>query len=127
MKKFLLLGMMMTWGAAAAAQDGGGNTDQCGPSTSPAIQQTNVATVERNSDSNSAVIQLDIVASRPDGGTLDYAFSSVDGTITSDGARATWTVDGAGPFTADVAVTAADSGCTTHSHFTYHMEQASTE
>jgi hypothetical protein len=124
MKKLLLLGPMLIWGAAAGAQTG--NTDQCPASLSPAIQQTDVSTVERNADNDSAVIQLDVVASLPDGGAPDYAFSSGDGTITSDGARATWTVTGNGPFTANVAISA-PNGCKTYSHFTYHMEQTASQ
>ena len=76
MKKLLLLGAMLTWGAAASAQTGGA-ADQCPSALAPAIQQTNVSTVERNADNDSAVIQLDIVASVPDGAP-SYAFSSSD-------------------------------------------------
>jgi hypothetical protein len=126
MKKLLLLGTMLVWGAAAGAQDGGGTTDQCPASVLPVIQQTDVSTVERNNDTNSAVIQLDIVASLPNGGTPNYVFTSPDGTITSDGPSATWTVSGSGPFTANVAVSSPD-GCTSHSLFTYHMEQTASE
>ena len=122
MKKLLLLGIMISWGAAAAAQDGTA-APECVPAALPVIAQTDVATVERNSDTSGAVIQLDVDASPANGGgTLTYVFSSPDGTITSDGSRATWTVSGAGPFSADVAVSAPD-GCTSHAHFTYHMEQ----
>ena len=64
MKKLLLLGTMLTWGAAAVAQE-----DQCLPTALPTIQRTDVSTVERNADSNSAVIQLDIAATLPGGGT----------------------------------------------------------
>jgi hypothetical protein len=122
MKKLLLLGTMLIWGGAAAAQDG----DQCLSSSLPAIQQTNVATVERNADSGSAVIQLDVAASLPGEGALTYAFSSADGTIAGDGSRATWTVAGAGPFSADVEVSSPD-GCKAHAHFTYHMEETASE
>jgi hypothetical protein len=118
MKKLLILGPMLMWGAAAAAQDG----DQCQPSSLPAIQQTDVATVERDGDSNSAVIQLDVDASGPSASALTYTFSSADGTLTSDGPRATWTVTGEGPFSADVQVST-PAGCTSTSHFAYHMEQ----
>ena len=121
MKKLLLLGMMMSWGAAAAAQDTSA-APECAPSALPVISQTDVATVERNGDTNSAVIQLDVAASSRSGGALTYVFSSADGTLTSDGPRATWTVSGAGPFSADVAVSSPD-GCTSHALFTYHMEQ----
>jgi hypothetical protein len=124
MKKLLLLGAMLTWGAAANAQTGGA-ADQCPSALAPAIQQTNVSTVERNADDNSAVIQLDIVASVPDGAP-SYAFSSSDGTITSNGSRATWTVTGQGPFTANVEVTA-PNGCKSYSDFTYHMEQTASQ
>lgn len=121
MRKLMLLGMMMTsWGAAAAAQDTGA-ADQCPVSALPVIAQTDVATVDRNSDASSATIQLNVAASSPSGAALTYAFSSADGTITSDGTQATWTVSGAGPFEADVAVSSPD-GCTSSSHFTYHME-----
>jgi len=121
MKKLLLLGIMMSWGAAAAAQDASA-APECVPAALPVISQTDVATVERNGDTSSAVIQLDVAATSHGGGALTYVFSSPDGTITSDGSRATWTVSGAGPFSADVAVSSPD-GCTSYSHFTYHMEQ----
>jgi len=117
MKKLLLLGTMLTWSAAAVAQD-----EQCQPSALPAIEQTDVSTIERNADSNSAVIQLDVAASLPGGGTPSYIFTAENGTITGDGGRATWTVAGAGPFTANVEVVS-PAGCRTYSHFTYHMEQ----
>jgi len=123
MKKLILLGTMLAWSAAASAQDG----DQCPASSLPNVSQTNVATVERNADTGSAVIQLDVAASDPNGGALAYVFSSADGVITGDGSRGTWTVSGAGPFTADVAVTSAASGCTAHARFTYHMEQSPSE
>lgn len=122
MKKLLLVGTMLIWGGAAAAQTG----DQCPVSISPAIQQTNVSTVERGADNNSAVIQLDVVATAPGAGAPSYSFSSNDGTISGDGSRAAWTVSGAGPFTADVEVTA-PNGCKSYSHFTYHMEQTSSQ
>jgi hypothetical protein len=122
MKKLLIFGPMLMWAGAAAAQDG----DQCQASSLPVIQQTDVATVERNADTNSAVIQLDVAASLGDGVALTYAFTSPDGTITNDGPRATWTVEGAGPFSADVQVSSPD-GCTTQAHFTYHMEQTASQ
>jgi hypothetical protein len=122
MKKLLLLGTMLTWGAAAVAQEGGGATEQCTPAALPVIQQTDVSTVERNADSNSAVIELDVSASLPGGGDPTYVFSAANGSITSDGPRATWTVAGAGPFTANVEVSSPE-GCKSYSLFTYHMEQ----
>ncbi len=122
MKKLLLVGPMLMWAAAAAAQDGGGTNDQCPVSALPAIAQTDVATVQRDTDSGNATIQLSVTASLPNGGAPTYVFSSSDGTITGDGATATWTVTGAGPFTADVAVTAPDTGCTSHAVYTYNME-----
>ena len=124
MKKLLLLGPMLMWGVAAGAQDG--NTDQCPASVSPAIQQTDVSTVARDSDSNSAVIQLDVAASLPGGGAPSYAFSTSDGTISGDGSSATWTVTGDGPFSANVVVTA-PNGCRAYSHFVYHMEQTASQ
>jgi hypothetical protein len=122
MKKLLLAGAMLISGGAAAAQSG----DQCSASISPAIQQTDVSTVERNADTNSAVIQLDVVASVHGDGAPNYSFSSNDGTISGDGSRASWTVSGAGPFTANVEVTG-PNGCKSYSHFTYHMEQTASE
>jgi hypothetical protein len=127
MKKLLLVGPMLMWAAAAAAQDGGGTTDQCPAEASPAIAQTDVATVQRDTDSGSAVIQLNVTASLPGGGAPNYVFSSSDGAIAGNGATATWTVTGAGPFTADVAVTAPDTGCTSHAVFTYHMEESASQ
>jgi len=125
MKKFLLLGAMLTWGVAANAQDG--TTDQCAPGLSPVIQQTDVSTVARDTDSNSAVIQLDVAASLSGGGGApSYSFSTSDGTITGDGSTATWTVTGDGPFSANVVVTA-PNGCKAYSHFVYHMEQTASQ
>jgi len=122
MKKLLLAGAMLISGGAAAAQTG----DQCPASISPTIEQTDVSTVERNADANSAVIPLDVVASVPGDGVPHYSFSSNDGTISGDGSRASWTVSGAGPFTANVEVTG-PNGCRSYSHFTYHMEQTASE
>jgi hypothetical protein len=121
MKKLLILGIMSTWGAAAAAQD-----DPCTPTALPVIQQTDVSTVERNADSSSAVIQLDVAATLPAGGSPNFVFSAENGAIVSDGPRATWTVAGAGPFTANVEVSSPE-GCSAYAHFTYHMEQTASE
>ena len=126
MKKLLLVGPMLMWAAAAAAQNGGTN-DQCPVSASPAIAQTDVATVQRDTDSGTATIQLNVSASLPNGGAPTYVFSSNDGTINGNGATATWTVTGAGPFTANVAVTAPDTGCTSHAVFIYHMEESASQ
>ena len=126
MKKLLLLGLMMSWGAAAAAQDDGTGSDQCSGAALPSIAQTDVATVERNTDSGSAVIQLDVVASSPGGGALSYNFASPDGSIVGDGAQATWTVSGAGPFTATVEVSSS-GGCKSYAQFTYNMEQTQSD
>jgi hypothetical protein len=125
MKKLLLMGTMLTWGAAAVAQDQGG-AEQCQPSALPVIEQTDVSTVERNADSNSAVIQLDVAASLPNGVAPTFTFSAGDGTIANEGGRATWNVAGAGPFTASVQVSSPD-GCKTYARFTYHMEQTASE
>jgi hypothetical protein len=116
---------MLSWGAAAAAQDSGGAADQCPSAALPVIERTDVATLERNSEesADSAVIQIDVAASLANGHALTYAFSTQSGTITSDGARATWTVAGAGPFTASVEVSAADYPCKSHAYFTYLMDR----
>ena len=127
MKKLLLIGTMLAWSGAATAQSQ--SPDQCPQSAQPVIQQTDVATAERNSDANSAVIQLDVAASLAPGdtgGDPTYSFSAQNGTITSDGSHATWTVAGAGPFTASVQVTA-PSGCRSYARFTYHMEQTASQ
>jgi hypothetical protein len=124
MKKLLLVGPMLMWAATAAAQ---GPTDQCSPEASPAIVQTDVATVQRDADTGTAVIQLSVNASVPGGGAPNYVFSSSDGTISGNGATATWTVTGAGPFTADVAVASPDTGCSSHAVFTYHMEESASQ
>ena len=128
MKKLMLLGMLMTtgWASAAAAQDSNSGADQCTASAAPVIAQTAVSTLQQNADTNSATLELDVAATSPSGSTLTYVFTSGDGTITGNGAQATWTVSGAGPFEADVAVSSPD-GCTSYAHFTYHMEQASTD
>lgn len=122
MKKLLLVGTMLISGGAAAAQTG----DQCPLSESPQIEQSNVSTVERSADNTSAVIQLDVAADVQGSGSPSYSFSSNDGTITANGSRASWTVSGAGPFTANVEVTG-PNGCKSYSHFTYHMEQTGSE
>jgi len=125
MKKLLLMGTMLTWGAAAVAQDQGG-AEQCLPSALPVIEQTDVSTVERNADGNSAVIQLDVAASLPNGGAPTFAFSAGNGTIANEGGHATWNVAGAGPFTANVQVSS-PNGCKSYALFTYHMEQTASE
>jgi len=122
MKKLLLLGTLLSWGTAAAAQD----SDQCTSGTSPVIERTDVATLERTGD-NEAVIQIDVAASLPDGRALTYVFAAPSGTITNDGPRATWTVEGAGPFEASVEVSAADYHCVSHAYFTYHMERPASD
>jgi hypothetical protein len=116
---------MLGWSAAAAAQDGTGSNDQCPAAALPAIGQTDVATLERNDD-GSAVIELEVAATSTDGSALTYTFSSPDGTIVGDGSHATWTVSGAGPFSADVRVSNA-AGCTSAARFTYHMEQTASQ
>ncbi|MBV9882590.1 MAG: hypothetical protein JO276_06235 [Sphingomonadaceae bacterium] len=123
MKKLLLLGPMLAWGAAAAAQENG---DQCQASAVPVVAETNVSTVSRDADTGNVVIQLDVDASIPNGGSPSYAFTADQGTITSEGARATWTVSGTGPFSANVAVSSPDTSCRAYAHFTYHMEQTAT-
>jgi len=125
MKKLLILGTMLGWAAAAGAQDSGA-ADQCPSAALPVIERTDVATLERDSEDN-AVIQIDVAASLPNGQALAYAFSAHGGTIVSDGPRATWTVAGAGPFTASVEVSAADYPCASHAHFTYVMDRPPTE
>jgi hypothetical protein len=126
MKKLLILGTMLAWGAAAGAQDQEALPDQCASAALPVIEQTNVATLERNGE-NSAVIQIDVAASLADGRALTYVYSAHSGTITGEGPRATWTVEGAGPFTASVEVSAGNDPCTSHAHFTYLMAQTSSE
>jgi hypothetical protein len=125
MRKLLLLGIMLSWGAAAAAQDGG-SSDQCPAASLPVVGQTDVATLQRTDDGSGATIQLNVTATSPDGSALTYSFTSGDGTIAGDGETATWTVSGAGPFSADVRVST-PSGCSSHAHFIYHMEQTGTD
>jgi hypothetical protein len=125
MKRLLLLGPMLAWGAAAGAQDNG-SQDQCPSSALPVIERTDVATLEGNGE-NGAVIQIDVAAALPDGRSLTYAFSTQNGSITGDGARATWTVEGAGPFTATVEVSAPNYPCKAHAYFTYRMDQTDAE
>ena len=125
MKRLLFLATMLTWGAAAGAQDPP-DADQCPSSALPVIERTDVATLERNSDT-SAVIQIDVAASLPDGRPLAYAFSAHSGTIVGEGPRATWTVEGVGPFTASVELSAADYPCKSYVHFTYLMDRPPSE
>jgi len=124
MKRLLLLGTMLAWSAAAGAQDS--VPDQCPSAALPVIEQTDVATIEQNSET-SAVIQIDVAAALPDGRALSYLYSAHSGTIVGEGPRATWTVEGAGPFTASVEVAAANDPCKSHAHFTYLMAPTPSE
>jgi hypothetical protein len=119
--KRLLLVSVLAWSAAANAQDGQGS-DQCTPEASPVIERVNVATATRPTET-SAVVEIDLEAALPDGRALSYAFQPSSGSITSDGPHASWTVEGEGPFTATIEVSAADYPCKSYANLTYRMEE----
>lgn len=125
MKKLLLVTTLVTtlaWSAAANAQDSG----ECTPEASPLIERVNVATASRPT-ATSAVVEVDLEAALPDGRALTYTFNAASGSISSDGSHATWNVEGSGPFTATVEVSAADYPCRSYANLTYVMEELTPE
>jgi hypothetical protein len=120
MKKLILTGLLLASSGAAFAQSGS-NDQNCPVEAEPLISRVNVATMSRPSAS-SAVVQVDLEASSPGGGALSYNFQPDSGSIQSDGSHAVWTVDGEGPFTASVEVSAADSPCKSYANLTYVLE-----
>jgi len=117
MNKLILFGVMLACGGAANAQ----NSDQCSPEDSPVIDRIDLATVDRPS-ANSAVLQVDVAASL-DGRTLHYSFHASDGSIHGDGSRATWNVEGDGPFEATIEVSSPGYPCVSHASVTFRPEE----
>lgn len=124
MKKLILVGAMLACGATANAQNSGATDQTCSAETSPVIQRVDVATASRPTET-SAVVEIDLDASLPDGRTLNYSFNVATGTVTSEGSHATWTVEGDGPFTATIEVSAYDYPCRSYANLTYRLEENS--
>lgn len=120
MKKLFLLGVMLACSAGANAQSGS-NDQNCPVEAEPLIERVNVATMSRPTES-SAVVQVDLVAALPDGRALSYQFHADQGSIDSDGPHAVWTVEGEGPFTASVEVSASGYPCKSYANLTYVLE-----
>lgn len=121
MKRLLLLGTMLACSAAANAQDSGASGESCTAEASPLIERVNVATMDRPT-ATSAVVGIDLEAALPDGRPLSYAFNVASGSVTSDGPHASWTVEGDGPFTAEIVVSAPGYPCRSYANLTYQME-----
>ena len=118
MKRLLILGTMLAWSACANAPS---SDQECTPEASPLIERVNVATMSRPS-ATSAVVQIDLEAALPDGRPLNYAFNVARGSVTSDGPHASWTVNGEGPITAEIVVSASGYPCRSYANLTYNME-----
>ena len=118
MKTLFLAGAMLAWSGTAFAQ-----TSECSSSEegAPSIQRIDVSTVERPS-ADSAVVQLDVVASTPTGAAPQYLFNGGGTPLANDGARATWTVQGSGPFTATISATTPGSNCVASADVTFTVE-----
>lgn len=117
MKKLLIMGAMLLSSAAANAQ----SSDECTAEQSPLIERVNVATESRPTET-SAVVGIDLEAALPDGRALTYTFNVASGSVSSDGPHATWNVEGNGPFTATVEVSASGYPCKSYANLTYVME-----
>ena len=129
MKRLLLMGPMLAWGGAASAQNW--DTDQqsqCSAASqgAPFVERIDVATID-NPTPTTRVVQVDVAASRPDGRELTYQFHGLDGTMTSSGPRATWNVEGEGPFTATIEVSAPNYPCVSYVSVTYNVEAPAAE
>ena len=118
MKKLFLTGLLLASSGAAYAQNG---DQSCPVESEPLIERVNVATMSRPS-ATSAVVQVDLEAALPDGRPLNYVFHPESGSIESDGSHAVWSVEGEGPFTATVEVSAADDPCKSYANLTYVLE-----
>lgn len=120
MKKLILATAMLAWSGAGYAQASECSSTEEG---APAIERIDVSTIERPSE-DSAVVQFDVVASTPTGATPNYSFNGNGTPLSSDGARATWTVNGAGPFTATISATTPGSNCVSNANVTFTVEEA---
>ena len=124
MKKLLLLVPMLAWSGVAAAQQSEAEADQCTTATLPVIERVDISPVSSGEDS--AVLQVDIEASLPGGGSLNYDFRGQDGSISGNGSSASWSVSGSGPFNATVEVSAPGSACTAFAYLTYSASENQT-
>lgn len=123
MKKLLLVTPLLIWSATAGAQQVNGNADQCTPATTPVIERIDVSATDAGE--SSAVLRVDVVATAPDGSALNYEFHGYDGSISSQGAAATWNVNGNGRVEGYVEVGASGYGCVSYGNFTYDLEHQS--
>jgi hypothetical protein len=123
MKKLLLLAPMLAWSGVATAQQSEAEADQCTDATRPVIERVDISAGEQPSETSTA-LQVDILASQPAGGSLNYDFHGQDGTILGSGSSASWTVTGAGPFNATVEVSTPGSACTSFAYLTYSAAEA---
>jgi hypothetical protein len=119
MKKLFLAGAMLVWSGAAFAQDSQCSSVEQG---APDIERVDVSTIERTSD-NSAVVQLDVVATTPNGAQPTYSFNGGGNPLANEGPRATWAVEGEGPFTATIEVRTPGSDCVSHADVTFTVEE----
>jgi hypothetical protein len=118
--KLLLSAAALAQAGAAAAQT---SQNSCPDDVeAPEISRTDVATVSRPTPT-SAVVQIEVDAALSDGRPLTYSFSGGGGgALVSQGASATWTVEGAGTFTATIAVSAPSYPCSSFASVTFTVE-----
>ena len=119
MKKLLLLVPMLAWSGVAAAQQSEAEADQCTPATLPVIERVDIGPAGEQPSETSTVLQVDISAGLPGGGSLNYDFRAQDGSISGSGSTASWTVSGSGSFDATVEVSSPGSACTAFAYLTY--------
>ena len=80
---------------------------------------------DRLSEADLAMVtrQIEVDAALSDGQPLTYSFSGGGGgSLVSEGASATWTVEGAGTFTANIAVSAQGYPCSSFASVTFTVE-----
>ena len=123
MKKLLLLVPLLAWSGVAAAQQSEAEADQCTAATLPRDRAGRYRPASEQSSETSTVLNVDIQASLPGGGALNYDFRAQDGSLSDEGAHATWAVSGSGPFNATVEVSAPGSACTAFAYLTYAAGQ----
>jgi hypothetical protein len=126
MKKLLLLAPLLAWSGVATAQQSEAEADQSTDATRPVIERVDISAGEQPSETTT-LLQVAILASRPDGGSLNYDFRGQDGAISGNGSNASWTVTGAGPFNATVEVTVPGSACTAFAYLTYSAAEAGSD
>jgi hypothetical protein len=119
MKKLLLLVPMLAWSGVAVAQQSEAEADQCTPATLPVIERVDIGPASEQPSETSTVLQVDISAGLPGGGSLNYDFRAQDGAISGSGSTGTWTVVGNGSFNATVEVSSPGTACTAFAYLTY--------